>query len=116
MTFFSRFQQDVLDNGPLPKRDARAIREAVAGANGIAMSAEPRPDPFLHYAVDLTLRPHSRGRADSTPLYAAGGGDDHLRQVVLIAALGNFLDRIAIGLPDFFDRNADLDALIWGKG
>jgi AhpD family alkylhydroperoxidase len=114
LAWFSRFQQDVLDGGPLPNRQARAIREAVAGANGIAMAEPPKPDPFIHFAVELTLRPHWRGLADSAALYESGGSDAHLRQVVLITALGNFLDRVVIGLPTLFDRNTDLDSLLWG--
>jgi alkylhydroperoxidase family enzyme len=105
LTWLCRFQNDILRGGPLPPSRARAVREAVAAANGLTARSS-RPDVFVDYAVEVTLAPRWRGPSDSAPLYDAGATDEHVLQVVLIAALGNFLDRISVGLPQLIDRSA----------
>jgi hypothetical protein len=104
LTWLCRFQNDVLNGGPVPPPQAHAVRAAVAAANGLT-AGSPKPDAFIDYAVDVTLDPRWRGPNDSAPLYEAGATDAHVLQCVLIAALQNFLGRVIVGLPNLFDRN-----------
>jgi hypothetical protein len=105
LTWLFRFQNDLLDGGPVPPPQARAVRAAVAAANGL-ITGSPDPDAFIDYAVEVTLDPRWRGPNESKRLYEAGATDAHVLQVVLIAALANFLARVIVGLPNLFDRNA----------
>lgn len=53
---------------------------------------------MLEFAVRLTNRPASMTRADVDALRAVGFGDEAIHEVVQIAALFNYYNRLANGL------------------
>jgi uncharacterized peroxidase-related enzyme len=53
---------------------------------------------MLEFAVRLTNQPASTSRADVEALRAVGFGDEAIHEVVQIAALFNYYNRLANGL------------------
>lgn len=53
---------------------------------------------MLDYAVKLTLHPSAMTRADLEGLREAGFDDDAIHEIVQIAALFNYYDRLADGM------------------
>jgi len=57
-----------------------------------------RESAMLDFAVKLTREPGAMGRSDVDALRAVGLDDDVIHDVVQVAALFNYYDRIADGL------------------
>jgi uncharacterized peroxidase-related enzyme len=58
----------------------------------------PQDRAMLDYAVKLTLKPASMTEADIETLRQAGFDDPAIHEIVQIAALFNYYDRLADGM------------------